>query len=47
MRLVEETGPIENFSYKFMLKTLDHIEIGNDGLAEVIFLAGTKVELRF
>lgn len=26
-----------------MLNTLDYIKIGNDGLTEVIFLAGTKV----
>jgi len=37
-RLVEEIGLIEGFSYELMLKTLDHILVGNDSTAEVIFL---------
>ncbi len=30
MRLIEEMGPIDKFSYELMLKTLDHIEIGDN-----------------
>jgi DNA invertase Pin-like site-specific DNA recombinase len=40
VRLIEETGNIDALPYELMLKTLDHIEIGFDGTAEVIFLAG-------
>ncbi|WP_052090924.1 recombinase family protein [Desulfosporosinus sp. HMP52] len=46
-RLVEETGQIEGFSYELMLKTMDHILVGNDSTAEVIFLGGRRVEVRF
>lgn len=45
IRLIEETGHIETMPYELMLKTLDHIEIGLGGRLEVIFLAGTKVNL--
>lgn len=47
INLTAEVGCISSSNDGLMLKTLDHIEIGNDGLAEVIFRAGTRVEIRF
>jgi len=44
MRLITETGCIERIPDELMLKTLDHIEIGVDGL-EVVFLAGTRIKI--
>ncbi len=40
MQLVEQTGHIDSMQYGLMLKILSHIQIGADGGAEVIFLAG-------
>ncbi len=31
--------------HELMLKTLDHIEIGLAGTAEVVFLAGVRIKL--
>ena len=42
MRLVEQTGHIDSTPYKLMLKTLNYIEIGMDGGAEVFFLLVRK-----
>ncbi|MDD2496964.1 MAG: hypothetical protein PHY90_02335 [Desulfitobacteriaceae bacterium] len=44
MRLVEQVGHIDAMPYDLMLKTLDHIEINVDGMLEIIFLVGTRIE---
>lgn len=45
IRLTESIGRIEKMPYELMLKTLDHIEISNDGTVEVIFLAGMRIKV--
>jgi hypothetical protein len=45
MHLVEQTGQIDTIPYELMLKTLSHIEVGVDSGAEVVFLAGTSIDI--
>lgn len=42
--LVEEVGKIKNVEYELVLSTLDYIEINEEGVAKVIFLAGIGVQ---
>lgn len=42
----EDTTPVDNFETDFMLKVLDHIKVFEDGMLEVVFLDGTKIECR-
>lgn len=46
IRLTKSVGVIDKMPYELMLKTLDHIKMGFDGVAEVIFLAGVTVNIK-
>ncbi|MBB2183565.1 recombinase family protein [Lachnospiraceae bacterium MD1] len=39
-------GPLQMFNYERMLQTLDHMEIGEDGYADIYFYAGTMVRVK-
>lgn len=43
IKLTNEIGKIEKLTYELVLKTLDYIEIDNDGKIEIVFLAGIKI----
>lgn len=43
---VQETELIEKMEIDFMLETLDHIKIFEDGLLLVVFLEGTEIECK-
>lgn len=45
MKLVRNTGYINEMPYELLLKTLSHIEIGDDVTIEVVFLAGVIIEV--
>lgn len=45
IKLVKDTGYINEMPYELMLKTLSHFEIGHDGTIEVVFLAGVIIEV--
>ncbi|WP_279230906.1 recombinase zinc beta ribbon domain-containing protein [Clostridium tyrobutyricum] len=44
--LVQDAEPIEAMETDFMLETLDHIKIFEDGLLLVVFLDGTEIECK-
>lgn len=39
-------GRLQKFDYELMLRTLDHMEIGEDGYADIYFYAGTMVRVK-
>lgn len=41
--LIEEIGHLEVLPYQLMIRVLDHVKIGLDGSATVIFLSGTQI----
>ncbi len=43
---VEEIGPIKRMDLDFMLETMDHIKIFEDGLIQVVFYDGSKMECK-
>lgn len=45
-RLVAEKGMIETIEYELVISTLDHIDIGMDGYADVYFYAGAKITIK-
>lgn len=47
IRIAREIGIIDKMPYTLMLKTLEYIKICKDGTAEVIFLAGLKVNIGY
>lgn len=44
--LVQDVEPIEAMETGFMLQTLDHIKIFENGLLLVVFLDGTEIECK-
>lgn len=42
----EDTTPVDKLEPDFMLKVLDRIKVFEDGMLEVVFLDGTKIECR-
>ena len=46
IEFVRETEPMEKMEIDFMLKTVDHIRVCEDGNLVIIFLEGTEIQCR-
>ena len=45
-KLSLEKGTIEKIEYELVISTLDHMDIGMDGFADVYFYAGAKIRIK-
>lgn len=46
IEFVQETEPMEKMKIDFMLKTVDHIRVCEDGNLVIVFLEGTEIQCR-
>ena len=46
MEYTNEAEPLTEMDTDFMLKTLDHIKVFEDGTLLVVFLDGTRIECK-